>query len=343
VGFSPLDQRLGLVHHSWTPGTIGGALRLAVDVPSYHRAAEHYQELTHVSLSKSSLQLLMLEYGGELVEEQAQEAEELASPMLGQSDGHPPETPAAAGETMAVSLDGVMVNIRGEGWKEVKVASVSAVELEEGTPEPEVRLTQHSYRAGLWDAETFGRQQWAEAWRRGIQSAKRIVAVCDAAAWIWVLIATCYAPCVEIIDWWHAVKRVWEIVHSIFDQGAADAGQWGAGLKEHLWAGQLRALLHEVREHWPRGEPLPESLRQAVGYLFRQRKRMRYQDFREAGCPIGSGTVESACKVVVQERMTQAGMRWGRPGAQALLALRCALLSNRWAATWRSLAPPQVT
>ena len=67
---------------------------------------------------------------------------------------------------------------------------------------------------------------------------------------------------------------------------------------------------------------------------------MRYPEFRTAGCPIGSGTVESACKVVMQERMKQAGMRWSRTGAQAMLALRSVLLSERWQEVWPSLEPP---
>jgi hypothetical protein len=65
---------------------------------------------------------------------------------------------------------------------------------------------------------------------------------------------------------------------------------------------------------------------------------MRYRRFRQAGYPLGSGTVESACKVVVQQRMKQAGMRWSRKGAQAMLALRCALLSDRWRQEWPSLS-----
>lgn len=110
-GFSPLDQRLGLVRHSWTPETIEQALRLAVDIPSYRRAAESFEALTHVSLSKSSLEGLAKEYGSRLVGEQAQEAEALAEG--GVCKGR--ESPAAAGETMAVSLDGVMLNVREEG------------------------------------------------------------------------------------------------------------------------------------------------------------------------------------------------------------------------------------
>ena len=225
------------------------------------------------------------------------------------------------------------------------VATFSAVTVEqsEGASDPVVRLNQHSYCAGLWDVATFARQQWAEGWRRGMEKAKRIVAVSDAAAWIWALILTCYAPCVQIIDWWHALQRVWEIAFGVYGQGTEAAQAWGLQLKEHLWAGQIRALLHALRLTWPRGRELPETLRQAVGYLFRQRQRLRYQAFRQAGYPIGSGTVESACKVVVQERMVQAGMRWNRPCAQALLALRCALLSGRWEATWQSLAPAKGT
>ncbi len=64
---------------------------------------------------------------------------------------------------------------------------------------------------------------------------------------------------------------------------------------------------------------------------------MGYAGFRRAGYPIGSGSVESTYKVVVQARMKQAGMRWSRHSAQAMLALRCALLGERWDTVWPSL------
>jgi len=47
------------------------------------------------------------------------------------------------------------------------------------------------------------------------------------------------------------------------------------------------------------------------------------------GLMIGSGPVESACKVVVGQRLKQAGMRWTREGADAILALRTAVLSGQ--------------
>jgi hypothetical protein len=57
---------------------------------------------------------------------------------------------------------------------------------------------------------------------------------------------------------------------------------------------------------------------------------MDYATYRQAGFPIGSGTIESACKTVVQARMKLAGMRWSRKGATAMLSLRSLSLSDRW-------------
>jgi hypothetical protein len=78
-----------------------------------------------------------------------------------------------------------------------------------------------------------------------------------------------------------------------------------------------------------------------VTYVFHQRQRMDYARYRQTGYPVGSGSVESGCKIVVQERMKQAGMRWSREGAQAMLALRCVLLSDCWDEVWASFSPAQ--
>jgi len=241
---------------------------------------------------------------------------------------------------MAVSMDGVMINVRGEGWKEVKVASISAVEeVEAAAGEKKVQLTRHSYRAGLWEAATFAKQQWAEARRRGLEKARQVVCVSDGAAWIWAIVLTCYVSCVQIIDWWHAVEKLWEIGRILVGEEGDALKNWVKHLQDLLWIGNLRGLVREVRLRCPSGAPLAERLGTLIGYFYHHRQRMAYQAFREAGYPVGSGTVESGCKVVVQERMTQAGMRWSRVGAQAMLALRCLLLSDRWDTQWSAMFP----
>lgn len=70
-GFFPLDERLQLGEHGWTPESIKEAVGLGVDIPSYRRAVERFEGLTKLPLSKSSLQRLTDEAGQVVVAQQA--------------------------------------------------------------------------------------------------------------------------------------------------------------------------------------------------------------------------------------------------------------------------------
>ena len=65
-----------------------------------------------------------------------------------------------------------------------------------------------------------------------------------------------------------------------------------------------------------------QTVQQVISYLEHNRTRMRYDRYLQAGFPIGSGAVESACKQLVVMRMEGSGMRWSVAGAQAMLDLR---------------------
>jgi hypothetical protein len=318
-------------------------LSVAAEIP-FARAAKIITGLTWMATSGSSLQRLVQDYGGRVVEQQAAEAEAMVKPPPKFDEARFRQVPEPDSAVMAVSMDGAMVNVRGEGWKEVKTVAISAVESDpaaERSPagdEPRVTLTNHSYRAGLWDAATFANQQWAEAARRGVEKAKHIVCVNDGAAWIWGIVAMCYAPCIEILDWWHAMQHLWLIANRLFGEGSELGQAWVRQYQAFLWAGNLRPLFRYVHTHYPHDQPWPDDLRQTLGYFFNNRHRMRYEQFRRAGYPIGSGAVESACKGVIAARLRQAGMRWSRPGAQAMLALRSTVLSDRWDNVWPTVA-----
>jgi len=316
-------------------------VKLGAEIPSYRRAAENFSELTKVGVSKSRLGELVKLYGGQLVAQQEAEATAMVKAPTKEEVITVRQMPQPDSEVMAVSMDGAMVNIRGEGWKEVKTVCVSAVDrvTDAETGQIEVRLRNHSYRSGLWEAKEFVNHQWAEGCRRGLERASQIVSVNDGALWIWLIVQMCWAPCVEILDWWHAVGKLWEVARALWDKDEAAAAGWMEQQKSRLWHSQLRQVIRAIRQLCPRGDPLPDKVRVGVGYLFNYRWRMRYQQFREAGYPLGSGAVESACKVVMQERMKQAGMRWSREGAQAMLALRSVLLSQRWDEVWATLHP----
>jgi hypothetical protein len=67
-----------------------------------------------------------------------------------------------------------------------------------------------------------------------------------------------------------------------------------------------------------------------VSYVFHNRRRIDYATYRQAGYLVGTGAVESACKLTIQERMKQGDMHWDRNGAQAIFAPGSTLLNDRW-------------
>jgi hypothetical protein len=87
-----------------------------------------------------------------------------------------------------------------------------------------------------------------------------------------------------------------------------------------------------------RGKTQRAALQNLMTYLQNQEPRLAYQKFRDQGLDIGSGTVESACKHVVQSRMKRAGTRWKPANAQAVLSLRCCRLNGEWDTLWSNRA-----
>jgi len=226
-----------------------------------------------------------------------------------------------------------MVNTQ-EGWREVKTVAVSEVaEGKEGAP---VELVHHSYRAGLWGAKEFATEQWAEAQRRGVEQAKRLTTVNDGAPWIWGIVMLCYPMALQVVDWWHVVERLWLVANLVLGQGSKATAAWVAARKEELWEGRVAEVIAALRTLEPGGDEGREAVRLLDEYLRTHAERMRYREFRESGAPIGSGTVESACKNLVGSRLKRGGMRWKPERAEAILSLRCALLGGNWQQAWDS-------
>lgn len=58
---------------------------------------------------------------------------------------------------------------------------------------------------------------------------------------------------------------------------------------------------------------------------------MDYKRYLQIGSGlIGSGTIESAHRTVIQKRMKQSGQRWSVRGAQNMLQLRTTRKSGHW-------------
>ena len=104
--------------------------------------------------------------------------------------------------------------------------------------------------------------------------------------------------------------------------------------KEELWKGEVETVMAALQQvaKLPQGKAAEKE----IHYFETNKERMRYPQYRSKGYPIGSGTVESACKHLIGARLKQSGMCWSKDGAQAILNLRAAKLSNCWDEAWQT-------
>jgi hypothetical protein len=165
-----------------------------------------------------------------------------------------------------------------------------------------------------------------------------VVVVADGAPWIWnrvePFLALSGVEVVPIVDLWHARQRIWEVAHAVFGEEGAQAGQWAEPLCLALAQSGPDPVLQALSEVPARAEAARHCVANVRASFQQHAARMDYPRLAAAGLPLGSGTVESACKLVVAARAKQAGMRWSPPGAHAVATLRALQRSGRWEAFW---------
>ena len=88
---------------------------------------------------------------------------------------------------------------------------------------------------------------------------------------------------------------------------ASGSGEIRVPLDEQQWRARLRqggaAVIDELRQVRDAHRAHGDDIQRQINYLEANRERMNYQRHRNDHLPIGSGTVESACKHVVAARM----------------------------------------
>jgi hypothetical protein len=246
----------------------------------------------------------------------------------------------------SISTDGGMVHVRDEGWKEVKLVAISGVrpknETEKGAHpdgrrykpyEPQMMLERHSYQAGLWDANEMGRHQYLEGQRRAISACPKVSSANDGAQWINRITKENFPQVTQIVDWFHATEKVWSIAKQTMSD-KEERSDWVEKRLDDLWMGRL-SKVNLALSKIDLGKAVdPAEVEMSVGYFQRQQGRMNYHQYRIAGYPIGSGSVESGINNVVHHRMKRQGRGWRRDGVSPMLAALSELHSGRFEQAW---------
>jgi hypothetical protein len=327
------------------------AVRQGLQAKSFDLAAAAYTDAVGGRMSADSLRRVVEGWGQAVEAKRVQEALQVFA-QAGTQDAPPPPPIAVVAPISGqanLSTDGGMILLRHEGWKEVKLSVLSAVRRQPPDPasaaqppEPQIKLHQHSYQAGLWEADEMGQHQYLESLRRQLAACSRLSSVNDGAPWIDRITATNYPQAVQIIDWGHADERLWKVAKAAFGEGTPPAQQWAETCLDHLWHGRVEDVVGALQAlDWCQ-ITCTDDVRQSPGYFVTRQSKMDYARFRAEGYPIGSGTAESGINTVVHHRLRRQGRGWKRNHAQAMLAALSELHSSRFEFTWAAiLSPPK--
>lgn len=241
---------------------------------------------------------------------------------------------------MGCSADGGMIYIREEGWKEFKAGCVYHIETypsydpKKQEWEDLAHATDNSYVAHLGGPAPIGSLLWAEAEERGWNEAVDTQIIGDGAKWIWGIAQTHFYDSVQTVDWYHASSHLHTAAKLLYPEQAPQAQKYLTQQKTVLYQGQADEIAQTL---FDKSKTLPsdraEALDTEATYFFNNHKRMDYLHLREEGYLIGSGCIESGVKQF-KTRFCGSGMRWSRDGAEGMLALRSAVLSDTFDASW---------
>ena len=195
-----------------------------------------------------------------------------------------------------------------------------------------------SYVGAIETAAAFALRVKAEAVRRGLQQATQVAVLGDGAPWIWNLATAHFPNAVHIVDLYHAREHLAALGKLVYGPQTAAATDWIAARFDDLDEGAVDALVHALGQLPAHSDTVREQVGKDTDYFETNALRMCYRAFRAMGLFVGSGAIEAGCKTVVGQRLKHSGMRWTVAGANAVIALRCNLLSNRWEAYWDNRA-----
>jgi hypothetical protein len=246
---------------------------------------------------------------------------------------------AAVGEKqIVVSADGTMVGLVNGEWREVKSVAVGEFSARWDALQNDYQVTTDklSYFSRSYRAREFERQALAELHQRGATEAKMVVAVNDGAEWIQSFIDYHCPQAVRIIDFSHTLEYIAAAGKAVWGEGAPQFQPWFERMAHQLKHKPPDQTVAELQLLRPKAKSDEQKaiLDRAIFYIQVRLPMMDYPHFQAKGYPIGSGSVESSHKSVVQRRLKGPGMRWAGPHIDPMLALRNLLANDRWDSTW---------
>lgn len=340
----PGDEELGL-NHSRSPGVLRQVARLGAK-ESFTEVSKDMRELAGIIVCRKEAERIAEGVGAQMEVWLAREGHAFRF-----QEPPPPEAPKSI-DTFYVQCDGTglpMVPHELEGRKgkqenggaktrEAKLGCIFTQTAFDEKGRPIRDEASASFVGAIEAAAPFGWRLYAEAVRRGLFTAERVVCVTDGAEWIRNLVQTHFSKAIHIIDLYHAREHLIDLCKLLFDRDLKRLNRHKEKWWDDLDDGNIEKIIREALSLMPRDETAATKVRTSIGYFETNQERMRYADFKKQGLFVGSGVIEAACRTIVGQRLKQSGMEWTVRGANSIITLRNVIQSNRFEDFWEERA-----
>jgi hypothetical protein len=236
-----------------------------------------------------------------------------------------------------IQADGAALNTRikdndGSTWRENKLGEVFSEKdirfWTNGKGKRQRQIMSKEYVSYVGSASEFKKHLFAAALRRGYGDFKETVFLSDGATWIRNMVKELFPDAHHILDFYHLCENVNTFAKHIFDMDESKYRPWAKDVCDALKTSEHKRVLAELAQFKNRSPAnCPVDLH---GYISNNASNINYKFYENQGWFIGSGAIESGNKLVLQDRLKRAGMRWNVKTAQAMLTLKAKAESNLW-------------
>ena len=331
----PLDSYIGIsgLPFKITPAALLKIAYWAQNQSSYQRAEDAIAEALRIRVGDDTIRQVTNYVGDMVFRKDCARAEEayLALSCGKLNFAHP------ASGVVYIQTDGAALNTRlkddaGSSWRENKIGEVfNSKDIRYWTDhkgERQHQILRKEYISFVGAADEFKKHLLACALRNGYGQFKETVVLSDGATWIRNMAEVLFPDAQHILDFFHLCENVHTYAKALFNMDASKYMPWAKNICDHLRKSQYKLVLQKLE---PMKDRKPNGCSvNLYGYISNNIRNIDYEQYEKKGYFIGSGAIESGNKLILQDRLKRAGMRWNTETAQAMLTLKTKAESNIW-------------
>lgn len=235
--------------------------------------------------------------------------------------------------TLYIQADGSAVNTRiedenGSTWKENKLCIFFSNNDMYMRKDKSNIINHKEYVCYIGNVETFRMLVFAKAVELEYWKYKDIVFISDGATWLRNMIKELFPEAIQILDKFHLIENIYSYGKFIFNDDMRKVENFKNKIIGYCYSNEYNLIVKELRKY--QGIQIPIGVCKLPVYLENNKDKISYSFYEHNRWFVGSGAIESSNKTVIQQRLKQAGMRWGTNGGNYIITLRCMYESGNW-------------